>query len=183
MREGGGRRGGREGEREGRARGTSFTDKCYGIQLTRGVSRVGCVQCGVCPVWGVSSVGCVQCGVCPVWGVFSVGCDQCGVCPCGCVPTCCRLSPDEDLKFPVARKYSICLPTSGAMGNTLLMMFARRGREGEGQSYHKRAACQVHTSALPLLPSNLSGDSLVLRSSSEWTKRRKLSNLSFRTMR
>ena len=87
------------------------------------------------------------------------------------------------LKFPVARKYSICLPTSGAMGNTLLMMFARRGREGEGQSNRKRAACQVHTSALPLLPSNLSGDSLVLHSSSERTKRRKLSNLSFRTMR
>ena len=108
-----------------------------------------------------------------MWGVSSVG----------CVPTCCRLSPDEDLKFPVARKYSICLPMSGAMGNTLLMMFARRGREGEGQSNRKKAACQVHMSALPLLPSNLSGDSLVLRSSSERTKRRKLSNLSFRTMR
>ena len=39
-------------------------------------------------------------------------------------------------------------------------MFARRGREGEGQSNRKKAACQVHTSALPLLPSNLSGDSL-----------------------
>ena len=134
-------------------------------------------------MWGVSSVGCVQCGVCPVWGVSSVGCVQCRVCPCGCVPTCCRVSSDEDLKFPVARKYSICLPTSGAMGNTLLMMFARRGREGEGQSNRKKAACQVHTSALPLLPSNLSEDSLVLCSSSEWTKRRKLSNLSFRTMR
>ena len=48
-----------------------------------GVSSVGCVQCGVCPVWGVSSVGCVhvgcdhvgcvQCGVCPVWGVSMWG--------------------------------------------------------------------------------------------------------------
>ena len=41
-----------EREREGRARGTSFTDKCYGIQLTWGVSSVGCVH-----------VRCVQCGV------------------------------------------------------------------------------------------------------------------------
>ena len=68
-----------EREREGRARGTSFTDKCYGIQLTWGVSSVGCVhvqcvQCGVCPVWGVTM------WVCPVCGVSSVGCVQCGVC-------------------------------------------------------------------------------------------------------
>ena len=28
-----------------------------------GSTDVGCVQCGVCPVWGVSSGVCVQCGV------------------------------------------------------------------------------------------------------------------------
>ena len=65
-----GRERGKEGEREreGRARGHIFHR-----QVLWDPTDVGCVQCGVCPVWGVTM------WVCPVWGVSSVGCVQCGV--------------------------------------------------------------------------------------------------------
>ena len=121
-------------------------------------------------------------------------CNHCGCDQHGCVTTCWRLRPDEDRRFPVAKKYSICRPTSGAMDSTLLMTFAGKGGGGGvgcgflggggggggGRAVARRPAPKA---TLPLLPSNLSGEILPLRSSSERTKRRKLSSLSLRTMR